>query len=197
MERAVLNACDALQQAGCKTESAARPRPRNRGRDSCRLTEIAGKLWAQRGQHIASWRAVPVIGMILIVLSELSDVARFGAPPIAVPLCVSVFRLEFCGCLHSDAAGLAQWYIGQVARVAELVDAQDLGSCDFVVRVQVPSRALVYVPRHRQNDCDDCLGAHTKGNWCDNAVDFAISGGSGIVKDLCARSVCFSGNMPL
>ena len=81
--------------------------------------------------------------------------------------------------------------------MAELVDAQDLGSCDFVVRVQVPSRALVYVPRHRQNDCDDCLGAHTKGNWCDNAVDFAISGGSGIVKDLCARSVCFSGNMPL
>ena len=48
------------------------------GRDSCRLTEIVGKLWAQRGQHIASWRAVPVIGMILIVLSELSDVVRFG-----------------------------------------------------------------------------------------------------------------------
>lgn len=78
MERAVLNACDALQQAGCKSESAARPRPRNRGRDSCRLTEIVGKLWTQRGQHIASWRAVPVIGMILIVLSELSDVVRFG-----------------------------------------------------------------------------------------------------------------------
>ncbi len=114
-----------------------------------------------------------------------------------MPLCVSVFRLEFCGCLRSDAAGLARWYIGQVARVAELVDAQDLGSCDFVVRVQVPSRALVYVPRHRQNDCADCLGAHTKGDWCDNAVDFAISGGSGIVKDLCARSVCFSGNTPL
>ena len=72
------NAEAALQQAGCKTESAARPRPRNRGRDSCRLTEIVGKLWAQRGQHIASWRAVPVIGMILIVLSELSDVVRFG-----------------------------------------------------------------------------------------------------------------------
>lgn len=48
------------------------------GRDSCRLTEIVGKLWAQRGQHIASWRAVPVIGMILIVLSKLSDVVRFG-----------------------------------------------------------------------------------------------------------------------
>ena len=78
MERAVLSACDALQQAGCKTEWVARPRPRNRGRDSCRLTEIVGKLWAQRGQHIVSWRAVPVIGMILIVLSELSDVVRFG-----------------------------------------------------------------------------------------------------------------------
>lgn len=78
MERAVLSACDALQQAGCKTESAARPRPRNQVHDSCRLTEIVGKLWTQRGQHIASWRAVPVIGMILIVLSELSDVARFG-----------------------------------------------------------------------------------------------------------------------
>ncbi len=78
MECVVLSACDALQQAGCKTESAARPRPRNRGRDSCRLTEIVGKLWAQRGQHIAPWRAVPVIGMILIVLSELSDVAQFG-----------------------------------------------------------------------------------------------------------------------
>lgn len=37
-----------------------------------------GKMWAQHGQHIASWRAVPVIGMILIVLSELSDVVRFG-----------------------------------------------------------------------------------------------------------------------
>lgn len=108
MECAVLNACDALQQAGCKTESAARPRPRNQVRDSCRLTEIVGKLWAQRGQHIASWRAVPVIDMILLCFRSFRMLCGLGAPPIVVPLCVSVFRLEFCGCLHSDAADLAR-----------------------------------------------------------------------------------------
>lgn len=54
MERAVLNACDALQQAGCKSESAARPRPRNRGRDSCRLIEIVGKLWANCGHNVGN-----------------------------------------------------------------------------------------------------------------------------------------------
>ena len=58
-----------------------------------------------------------------------------------MPLYVSEFRLEFRGCLRSDAAGLAQWYIGQGARVAELVDAQDLGSCVFDMRVRGPSRA--------------------------------------------------------
>lgn len=36
---------------------------------------------------------------------------------------------------------IGRWRKAVHARVAELVDAQDLGSCVFDVRVQVPSRA--------------------------------------------------------
>lgn len=64
------------------------------------------------------------------------------------PILVSGSPSHFYGLLPGSRPCILSAGEGKLsnARVAELVDAQDLGSCVFDVRVQVPSRAQIFIP---------------------------------------------------